>query len=63
MDQAHEHAPDVSTMLGFVEQRIFPMLDATLQAPFTNIMPPALLCRVDRETRSNMWFEKLNNAA
>lgn len=37
MDQAHEHVPDIGPVLSPVKQRVFPMLDTSLQALFTDV--------------------------
>jgi len=63
MDQAHEHISNVGTMFSSIKKGVFPVQDTAFQALFANIMPPALLCRVDIETRNNLRFERLNDAA
>jgi hypothetical protein len=38
LDQAHEHVADPSAVLGFVEERIFPLEYHLLQCPFADVI-------------------------
>ena len=38
VNEAHEQIPDVSPVLGFIEQRIFPMLDRPLKNLLTKVV-------------------------
>jgi hypothetical protein len=46
MDEAQEHIPHVSAVLGLEEQGVLTVEDGALQGTLTDIMPTARLCRI-----------------